>query len=486
LHSRKEYTAMRFFRWGSLAVGVTLIAISAPAAEQGDLPSTDTASTRAETNAGNPDVPRQDILHRVGHTLHRHDAHHHGHSHTDTQAWIVSDSAAAGGEGDVAYCDQCGAADLSPCCEAEEDEAWSLFDDMIDLPLLDDWGFSAGGWLSQGFTWNPDSPDNRFNTPIRFNDRANEYQLNQLYFYLERPVNTEGSNWDVGGRFDLLFGTDARFTKALGLDDDIAGSRFYTLALPQLYGEVFAPVGRGLSVKFGHFYTIIGYEVVPAPDNFFYSHAYTMLYAEPFTHTGFLASYPLSDQVTVHGGLTRGWDNFDDPANDLGFLGGVNWTSCDERTTLAFAITTPDDDVPGNDGDRTMYSIVGTRKLTDKLTYVIQHDLGWQDDGAPGGDDAEWYGVNNYLLYDINDCWAAGMRFEWFRDDDAARVPSSTGAAFAGNYFGYTFGLNYKPNANVIVRPEVRWDWTNGGISPFDDDTDSNAFTAGFDVILRY
>ena len=61
-------------------------------------------------------------------------------------------------------------------------------------------GIKVGGWLAQGFTWNPDSPRNRFNFPLTFNDRSNDYQLNQFYLYAERAVNTEGCCWDFGGR----------------------------------------------------------------------------------------------------------------------------------------------------------------------------------------------------------------------------------------------------------------------------------------------
>ena len=61
------------------------------------------------------------------------------------------------------------------------------------------------------------------------------------------------------------------------------------------------------SVKVGHFYTIIGWEVVTAPDNFFYSHAYTMYNSEPFTHTGVLGhAWPLTEDVEVYGGYTLG------------------------------------------------------------------------------------------------------------------------------------------------------------------------------------
>ena len=60
----------------------------------------------------------------------------------------------------------------------------------------------------------------------------------------------------------------------------------YGWAMPQAYFEV---AYGNWSVKAGHFYTIVGYEVIPATGNFFYSHSLTMFNTEPFTHTGVLA-----------------------------------------------------------------------------------------------------------------------------------------------------------------------------------------------------
>jgi hypothetical protein len=128
-----------------------------------------------------------------------------------------------------------------------------------------------GGWLDQGFTWNPDRPADRLNTPVTFNYRSNDYQLNQLYLFMEKPVGMSRDRFDAGGRVDLLYGTDFRFTTALGLETDLApdgtirqrwnsDDSFYGLAMPQLYAEFFAPLAEGLSVKIGHFYTIVGYE----------------------------------------------------------------------------------------------------------------------------------------------------------------------------------------------------------------------------------
>ncbi len=62
----------------------------------------------------------------------------------------------------------------------------------------------------------------------------------------------------------------------------------YEWALPQLYAE--AAMGD-LSVKVGHFYTTVGYEVIPSGGNFFLSRQLTFYNSEPFTHTGILATY---------------------------------------------------------------------------------------------------------------------------------------------------------------------------------------------------
>ena len=120
-------------------------------------------------------------------------------------------------------------------------------------------------------------------------------------------------------------------------------------------------VWNDLALKIGHFYTIIGYEVVQAPDNFFYSHAYAQYYAEPFTHTGFLLDYSVNDQWSVAGGFVYGWDSGFNNVNDAAmFLGGATWTSEDENTSLAYAVTAGNwgDGTVGNAGDLYMHSLV--------------------------------------------------------------------------------------------------------------------------------
>ncbi|MDP1969632.1 MAG: porin, partial [Methylobacter sp.] len=358
----------------------------------------------------------------------------------------------------------CSAVLCSSLVQADDDkgavESLTGFNINETAPLKD-LGINVGGWVSSGVSGNIDSPEDRFNGPVTFGDRANEFNMQQLYGYIERAVDTESKKWDLGFRADILYGTDARFTTQANFDNKLildSDSRFYKLAFPQVYATVFAPIGNGLTTKIGHFYTIIGNEVVTAPDNFFFSHAYTMQYGEPFTHTGIISSYPVNDNISLTGGVVSGWDSFfQEPAN---FLGGATFTTDNKKTSLAFSMITGD--VQKLDKhNRTMYSVVLSHDFTDTLHYKLQHDLGIEEKST-SADSAKWYGINQYLTYDINDKLGAGVRLEWFRDEDGARVAAiGNGNTMPGgqnHYLAATAGLNYSPTSWLTLRPEVRYD----------------------------
>jgi hypothetical protein len=403
----------------------------------------------------------------------------------------------------------------APCttCEApacEECEPWHLF-------CQKECGWNFYGWANGGIMANAHNPQDHFNGPVTFADR--DYgQFNQLYGVLENTIDTGGCGWDIGGRVDVLFGSDYFFTQAVGLelhDDGTAhwnqnaagfGSE-YGLALPQFYAEIGY---NDLSVKLGHFYTVIGYEVVPATGNFFYTHAYTMQYGEPFTHTGALATYKYSDSTTLVGGIVNGWDNFDREVDTGAALFGFAWADEDAGRSLAWnMILSPNEtNFYGAQTNRNMYSLVfqQTWGCDDEWQYVFQHDYGWQHNGNPTTPllAAEWYGINQYLFYTINDCWKAGLRFEWFRDDDGARVTGLRNQnnaifldGFAGNFFELSAGLNWTPHTNWIIRPEIRYDWFDGvkvadggfgpvSTGPFRGGTGVDQLLFGFDVIVTF
>ena len=208
----------------------------------------------------------------------------------------------------------------------DEDKPWKLF----NCCWLDEHRINVRGWLDQGITLNSASPADRFNGPVGYNDRSNEYMLNQLYLITERTTKVEGDcGTDWGFRVDLLYGEDRRYTAAAGLDSNWNDNqRFYGLSMPQMYVDL--AVNKWI-FRVGHMLAPCGYESVMAPENFFYSHSYSFLYGQPTTITGGEAMYKIDDQWTANAGLFTGWNDWTDETNRLNYFGGFNWTSKDDE-----------------------------------------------------------------------------------------------------------------------------------------------------------
>jgi len=167
------------------------------------------------------------------------------------------------------------------------------------------------------------------------------------------------------------------------------------------------------------------------------------------------------DQLNIKAGIHQGIHQFAENNGNMSFQGGLFWNSADERLSVAYAL-----DAGRNDfifpmlEDEYVQSLVVKYQCSPQLLYVFQNDLG-KANGIGGGADAEWYGINQHLLYSINDVFSVGIRHEWFRDDDGTRVlglgnldaqglsaPAGT-PGFAGNFNQVTMGVNVKPKANL-------------------------------------
>lgn len=315
--------------------------------------------------------------------------------------------------------------------------------DLSDAVLGEDAGLDFGGWTQFGYT---------SESTGLFNDRKS-VRNNQTWFYIEKAA--DGSNGlDFGFRVDGMYGGDAGDTQAFGNPGDEWDLRDNFqhgadgFALPQAYLEA---ASGDWHIMGGHFYTLVGYEVVTAPDNFFYSHAFTMYNSEPFTHTGALVTYSGIENLTLMGGWTAGWDTgFEQNNGGSSFLGGFSW---DVNDMLAVTYIATAGNL-GAIGDGYSHSIVADAALTDRLNYVFQSDFVTVNEDLHGaGEDYETIGVNNYLTYAMSDMIGLGMRAEWWQ-------------AYGEPYFGVTGGVNIMPCDNITLRPEVRWQFNDGANAP--------------------
>jgi hypothetical protein len=394
----------------------------------------------------------------------------------------------------------CSAQSSKPLSETEN--AWEAAFPTAKKPKwMEDLRLTFGGWIDAGIATNFNASPDNFNGPVGLIDRTAEPRISQLYFVLERLVK-KSDEWDVGGRFDVLYGTDAFIAQSTNNWDKglipTSVARFYNLALPQLYAEVYAPVGNGLSTKVGHFYGLTNYESVMAPKNFFYSHSMSFMWDGPFTHTGVLPSYQIDNNFELTAGGVMGWNNVNAYMSVWNFLGKFQWTSDDKGTNASFAIITGDQ--PNLD-NLTRYTFRVEHKFLTDWEGVLQWTNGiQQNDPVRNGKDTSWYGIQSYLFYNLNEELAFGLRGEWQRDQDGVRFryndrpgsapinavgPASTAPGIGSSYYEFTLGARWTPLKWVTVRPELRYDWADAA-NAFDAGKRQDQLMFATDVIVQY
>jgi putative OmpL-like beta-barrel porin-2 len=404
------------------------------------------------------------------------------------------------------------------CCLSDLGEPCKLWQ-----PCCEDSPWTAGGWLAQSYTWNPYYPNDRFNGPVTWTDRANDYQMNELYGWIGKAATTDGCGWDWGFRTDALYGTNYRWDTSAGFETHTGNGTFYGLAVPQLYGEV---AYNDLSVKVGRFFSPVGYYVIGTANNFFPVLPYTFQYGEPFTHTGALATYKYSDSVTLGGGVTHGWDSSDNTGNPhAGGLATATWAIDDSRSLAYVGVFGPEPNFSGVNPstgpapatgtgftNRYLQTMVYISKLSDDVTWVLQSDFGTQHDAVIPGQTAKWYGLNSYLYWNMTCRLQWGLNGEWFRDQGGFRVgqvlpsfgspnargfdqdrgPNFQSPGFDGSFYRITFGPRYYFTPNIYTRAALLADWYEGkrdantGDLPFDNGTRRYQQIVVFDLIATF
>jgi hypothetical protein len=351
-------------------------------------------------------------------------------------------------------------------------EPWTLtnlFDNCEGGNTLKDCGVKISGYMQWGYQ---NRPDGAFtgNGPFVSQREWGMFALNQQYLFIEKVADgSKGLGW--GFRIDGMYGVDGNEGQGFGNVnsghwDYLNGFDHgpYEFALPQAYGEL---AYDKLSVKMGHFYTIVGYEVVPSTGQFFLSRQLTFWNSEPFTHTGGLATYKYNDKFSLLGGWVAGMDTaFYQFNGGSSFLGGFSWVMCD-KATLAYSM------IGGNLGWRgqgAINSAILSLNWTKKFTTVSQFDvldsnLTVLNSGTPPtansfstvpnnfninpitnpgfGVPRASTGLINYAFYELTPKIKAGFRAEWYHPDGE-------------NYYTMTGGFNIKPCNWLLVRPEVR------------------------------
>jgi hypothetical protein len=189
---------------------------------------------------------------------------------------------------------------------------------------------------------------------------------------------------------------------------------YLTWAIPE--GEPAA----GLSLKAGKFATLLGAEVIEPWGNYNFSRSFLFGYAIPFTNTGALLTYPITDKLSVTGGAVTGWDEVSDANNGWTGMGNVTYVVNDQVTLAGNGIYGPEQ-LTNVGNKRGVGDLIATIKPVDKFTLLLNYDYG-HEEGAIGNASAQWQGFSAVGNYDLTDRWSAALRGEWFEDTNGTRT----------------------------------------------------------------
>jgi len=277
------------------------------------------------------------------------------------------------------------------------------------------------------------------------------------------------------------------------------GKGDYLASFPQIYGEVGC---RNLSVKIGKFYTPLEGGAIMSTNRFFYSTAHVH-HILPITQTGVLANWDVNSRLSVYGSWTAGEDFFrakgygastfakaDNNAALLGFRYKVN-----KRVRFEYGVLIGKED--------NFWHTKGTVRQTyavHKLTVGIQPNRNWDytftfvsrnnnrtpEDAALALNTVSAfisYGINQELIYKWNRHWAFGLRGEWMYENEK-------GCGVPHNHYEVTLGVNWTPSDWLVVRPEIRYDYTDyydeWGFRCFKNATKADQFGFGISTVVKF
>lgn len=393
--------------------------------------------------------------------------------------------------------------------------AVNLFSQKTDASDFEQWwrGITLAGRIDGGIMANPARPDNGINFGDFIGDHANQAQLNQFALTLSRAIDTTKDDYSFGFTLEASYGSDSRYYHLLGISDRALNAR-YQIIPSQAHVDAHLPwfTKLGIDMHAGILQAPMGPEAFDPSARPFYTFSYTGQYSVPFEHVGMMATIHVTPMIDVLTGIDTGNqttfghnDNNDAPAGYAGIA--LNNLADGKLTITELSRFGPEDArlALGGEANHDMrfwndlmavYQATPTVKLTGEFNYL--HDNGLR---------ADTYSFVSYLSWNFAKNLTFNYRGEIYRDNTGLMVVnflSDQGymngiagrnapieSAPPTTYGDMSLGVTYRTSLSkdlgfFAIRPEVRFDRSLNGTSPFNDGRNSGMFTFGGDAMIGF
>lgn len=314
-----------------------------------------------------------------------------------------------------------------------------------------------GGHVEAAYHLSLTHPEATDPVPLRSYDavRGHTFLLHSAHLVVKHAL-TEA----VSAVIEFDGGSDATVNNGgLGLFD-----------VQEAYATVTAPFG--LTFTAGKFVTYEGIEVIEGPVNPTVTRGFLYGLAEPFTHIGAKLHQPIGEVVDVGVGVVNGWDLYVDNNDAKTFIFRVGVTPI-EQFWFGLSGSYGAERADSNDDRRLSLDLTGAVIPSEMIAINFQANYG-KENGVPvdledptaGTVDGSWFGVGLQPVLTV-DAFSAGLRFEYFADNDGTR----TGAPGTDiNVFNLTVAPGYTFDDALLIRAEYRFDKANEPVFPENED----------------
>ena len=393
-------------------------------------------------------------------------------------------------------------------------------------------GITLTGQIEGGIMANPARPQPGYNFGDFFADHANQVQLNQAEFTLQKAIDPSKGGYQIGFTLEGMYGSDARYYQLLGVSAHEWNAR-YQLIPAQAHADVHLPWATkgGLDMHAGILQAPMGVETLDPTTRPFYTIAYTSEYSVPFQHIGAMFNWHVTDMVDVTFGIDTGnqtsfgrSDNNNAPAGYFGF--NLNGLAHGKLNIIELSRVGPENSRYSSAGGRyeadhaerfwndinATYAVNDRLTLTGEFNYIHDEGLnGIRSNGDFKAADAESF--VSFLSYRINKVLTFNYRGEIYRDNNNLMVStfignnaymdgisgrSSPGDALMPGPTGHgttygemTLGVTYKPDLGhhvrvFMLRPEIRFDRSLNDTTPFNGGRNNGMFNFGGDAVIGF
>lgn len=318
-------------------------------------------------------------------------------------------------------------------------------------------GVKLGGYAEASYVYS-NNPVGHTIVGHLYDRFANTFTLNALKLWLDRPYATD--KFDAGFHADVIFGQNARVLQSNGFnlgDHGDVTQLFVTLNVP-------TPNGNGLQFKVGKMVTLMGVEVIESFANPNWSEGNQFIYVENFTQLGVSAEYRFNKHVDAQLRVFNGWDQVEDLNTHQSFMGRVG-IAPDDLTSIALVGYVGPEEADNNSALRKGAEVLLSRKFG-KSTAWVQGDYGKEDanDALPDPtQDASWWALGAWCAVDLRPSLGLSLRADYLDDKEGARTAGAFGLDGPADQklWTGTVTLGVKSWANLLVRPEIRYDHSN-------------------------